>query len=93
MDKILLKQVLKNASLFWSVNKKDLPYLSTEAVVETILSYGDVDDILLLFETIGLERTAAIFNKQVSRPRNNYHPRTLNYFKLYFKHNAQRNTR
>jgi len=93
MDKNLLKQVSKNASLFWSVNKKDLPYLSTEAVVETILNYGDVDDILLLFETIGLDKAADIFNKQVSRVRSNYHPRTANYFKLYFKRNAHRNTR
>ncbi len=88
MNKQLLKLVSDNTSLFWSTNKKDLHYLSTEAVVETILNYGDMDDVLRLIEAIGVGTAADIFYKQTSRPRCNYRPRTINYFKLFFKHNA-----
>lgn len=92
MNNQLLKIVSDNASLFWSINEKDLQYLSTEAVVETILSYGEMSDIIQLIEAIGFERTTDIFNMQASRPRSNYRPRTKNFFRLFFKHNAQRDT-
>ena len=84
-----LKQlILDNAPLFWSVKAEDKLNLSEEVVVETILSYGDIEDIKRLFQIIGIHRVAAIFQSQISYPRNNYHPRTKHFFQLYFNRHA-----
>ncbi|OGL77297.1 hypothetical protein A3J43_00560 [Candidatus Uhrbacteria bacterium RIFCSPHIGHO2_12_FULL_54_23] len=73
--------------LIWYV--KDYDKLSNAAIVEAVLNYGDWDDVKTLFAILGIKKAAAIFRAQTTnRMRVNYHPSTLNYFKLYFNRHA-----
>mgnify|MGYP001592260609 CR=1 FL=1 len=69
--------------LFWST--KNYVGLSKEAVVETILNYGNWNDVKILFSILGITEVVAIFRQQTSRPRTNYRPEVANYFNLYFQ--------
>ncbi len=68
--------------LMWYV--RDLRALNEEAIVETILNYGNWKDVQRLISILGIERVAEIFRKQVNRPRKNYRSEVMNYFTLYF---------
>ncbi|MFH1947017.1 MAG: hypothetical protein ABIJ23_02580 [Candidatus Magasanikbacteria bacterium] len=86
-----LEKFLKSKPyLIWYV--KDISKVSPEAVVEAVLNYGDWDDVQKLIKILGMKKTAKIFNRQSSQRRCNYHPKTKNYFSLYFKKYASRNT-
>lgn len=75
--------VKKKKHLFWST--KNYTGLSKAAVVETILNYGNMDDVRELISILGIQETARVFRKQTSRPRINYRPEVKNYFELYFQ--------
>jgi len=80
----------KKPYIFWSTKNYDK--LSEEVIIEGILEYGDFNDVKKLIEIIGEERTSKIFASQIKKKRSNYDPKTINFFKLYFKHHASRNT-
>jgi len=85
-----LKNYIKtNSALFWDIKESEKENLSIEAVVERMLSFGSFDEIKMLFQIVGIKKVAEIFFNQISRKRVNYHPRTVNYFKLYFEKNAR----
>lgn len=67
---------------------RDVRGLSTEAIVESVLNYGDFDDVKKLFAIVGLHKTARIFRAQTRRRRNNYRPEIKHYFRLYFQRHA-----
>ncbi len=69
--------------LVWHTNDYDA--LSKEAIVEAVLNYGDFDDVLEMFNILGIKNVATIFEKQSSKDRSNYRPEIKNYFELYFK--------
>ncbi len=69
---------------------KDPENLSEEAVLESVLNYGDWEDFKSFKSIKGLEETATLFYKALSKKRNNYRPEVQNYFKLYFDKYAQR---
>lgn len=76
--------IKKRPYLVWYV--KDLDNLSSEAIVEAVLNYGDFDEIKKMISILGIKKTALIFKKQTKeRQRVNYDPKTVNYFNLYFK--------
>lgn len=64
---------------------RNFDHLSTEAIVEAILNYGDFDDVKKIISIVGIKKTARIFKKQLGHWRVNYDSKTINYFKLYFK--------
>ena len=68
--------------LAWYV--KDFDKLDNESIIEHTLNYGDWDDVQELLSILGVKKTAAIFNEQISKKRINYDPQIINYFKLYF---------
>ncbi|MDP2629577.1 MAG: hypothetical protein Q8P45_02650 [Candidatus Harrisonbacteria bacterium] len=80
--------VRKRKHLFWSTKNYD--GLSPAVVVETILNYGDMEDVREMISLLGIEEVAKIFQEQISRPRNNYRPEVKNYFQLYFQKYAER---
>lgn len=82
MTKDLANFIKKRKYLIWYV--KDVTKVSTGSVVEHVLNYGDWDDVQKLFKIIGIKKAARIFYKQTNRPRINYRPKIVNYFKLYF---------
>jgi hypothetical protein len=69
--------------LFWWVKNKQ--HLSDEALVETVLCYGDEKEVKSLFNWLGIKQVAEIFKKQIQQKRVNYPARTQHYFSLYFK--------
>lgn len=81
-----IKFLKSRAGLWWWV--KDATKLSDEALLEGVLNYGEWDDVLTVFKILGIKKAAAIFKKQTAGKRVNYRPKTLNYFKLYFKQYA-----
>ena len=85
----LQKFATKNPLLFWST--KDYENLSDEAIVETVLEYGEFDDIRKVISILGQEKTAEIFYNKIKSGRHNFDPKVVNYFKLYFN-DTSRNT-
>ncbi len=83
-EKRLKELIEKNKPLFWWIKEPDK--ISEELVVETILNYGTRESVKELFEILGTEKVAEIFFSQIKRKRKNYHPRTVNFFTLYFSH-------
>jgi len=71
--------------LIWYV--KNPGNLSEDSIVEHTLNYGDWNDVQTLFKILGIKKTARIFRKK-SKPskigRQNYEPKVINYFNLYF---------
>jgi hypothetical protein len=86
------KYIREHSDLFWYIKPEAKERISLEFLVETILSYGNSEDIRKLFNLIGIEKAAEIFYKQTSRKRINYKQRTMHFFKLYFDRHARRNT-
>ena len=72
--------------LFWSTRSYNT--ISREAIVETVLNYGDFTDVQELLSIMGTKEVSDIFFKQINQPRVNYSPKVANYFSLFFKHYA-----
>ena len=81
-DKLYNKIVKDRPYLWWWV--KDKEHLSVESIVEGVLSYGDMDDVLKLFELLGRNEVRQVFQNQISKPRHNYRAQTVNYFMKVF---------
>ena len=75
--------IKKRKHLIWYT--KDFENLSKEAIVESILNYGNFKDVKELFTILDIKNVAKIFYKQIKRKRCNYRPEIKNYFKLYFE--------
>ncbi len=83
-----IKQFIqKNKQFWWYV--KDPTKLDEPAIIEGVIKYGDMKEIRQLIKILGLKNIANIFNKQASGKRSNYDPKTINYFKQYFKQYAK----
>jgi len=86
----LINFIKKRPYLIWYT--KDFKNLSSEAITEAVLNYGDFDDVKKLISILGLKKTAAIFRKQLKQKRCNYRPEIENYFQFYFNKYAQRDS-
>lgn len=84
------KFIREHRNLFWYTPEEKKEEISEEFLLETILNYGNQEAVKRLFELIGIEKAAEIFNSQISNDRNNYFAPVKNFFKLYFKRHAQR---
>ncbi len=86
MDKIkkLRNFIKEKPYLIWYV--KDLDNLSKESIVETVLNYGDFNDVQKMIAILGVNEVAKIFKQQTkNNKRCNYSSKTKNYFQLYFQ--------
>ena len=81
-NKIYERIVKESPYLWWWV--KDKKSLSVESIVEGVLSYGDMEDVIKLFELLGRDEVKKVFQNQVSKPRHNYRPQTANFFTKVF---------
>jgi len=84
--------IRQNSHLFWFMPEDRKEEVSIDFLVETVLNYGSKDAVLKLFDLIGLNKVAEIFNRSTAlstRKRGNYHEITINYFSLLFKKYAQ----
>ena len=87
-NRALKKFIRENSVLFWWIKEEDKENISVELLVETILNYGDEISVKRLFELVGIKKVSRIFYKQTSGKRKNYHPKTINFYNLYFRKNA-----
>ncbi|MBU4030627.1 hypothetical protein KJ756_00430 [Patescibacteria group bacterium] len=79
--------IKKRKYLVWYV--KDPGKLDNEAIVEAVLNYGDWDDVQEMIKILGIKEVAKIFREKYKQKRCNYHPKTKNYFNLYFNKYAK----
>ncbi len=66
--------IREHASLFWDINPEKKEDLSMEAVLETVLNYGDLQTVKRFFDLVGLQKTAEMFLNTPERRKNNYLP-------------------
>ena len=84
-----IKQFIReNSYLLWWVKEESKENISLNVLIETILNFGNEKSVKKLFDLLGIKKVAEIFYHYTNRRRVNYHPRTINYFNLYFKKNA-----
>ncbi|MCF7905776.1 hypothetical protein K9L63_01115 [Candidatus Gracilibacteria bacterium] len=69
-------------SFVWDVNPRKL---SMSALLEYVFSNGNFEDVREIMRIVGKEKVKHIFQKQIQRPRVNYRPATLHFFKHYFR--------
>lgn len=72
---------------------KNFENLSDDVIVESVLNFGDFKDVKEMISILGIEKAASIFGKGIRKRRNNYRPEIKNYFQLYFKKYAQKNSK
>ena len=88
-----MKSYIINHRLFWHwVPEADLPGLSISSIVEATLNQGREEDVKWLFDTIGVEKAAAVFRRQIMGPRHGYLDMTMDYFIAYFNRHAPEHT-
>ncbi len=87
-EKARLDLIQRNGHLFWYVQEEEKQNISQEALVETILNYGDLDAVSYLLNQVGIKLVASIFFKQINQERVNYFPQVINFFTLYFNRYA-----
>ncbi|MFH2024268.1 MAG: hypothetical protein ABIK30_00385 [bacterium] len=84
-----IKQLIKdNSPLFWGIKEEEKENININCLIEVILNYGNEKSVKRLLQLIGVRKVSEIFHQQISGKRNNYHPRTINFFNLYFKENV-----
>jgi len=71
--------------LFWYSPAPKSETVSDELLVETLLNYGNLEQVRDLFKVVGLKKVAKIFWGMTGRKELNYYPEIHNYFDLYFK--------
>ena len=79
------KFIEDHGSLFWYTPAPKGETVTDELLVETILNYGDMDDLKGLFSVMDIKNVAKIFWGMTGRKKLNYFPEIHNYFNLYFK--------
>lgn len=83
--------IRENSALFWYIPENKKEDVNHELLVETILNYGDMNAVLKLFNLLGINKVAEIFNHSIhlsERRKGNYHELIINYFSLLFKRYA-----
>ena len=78
----------ENRNLFWYTPEDKKEDISLEFLVETILNYGDMNQIKTLIKIIGLLEISRIFFNVGERKKLNYYPEIYNFFSLIFSRYA-----
>ena len=76
--------IRENGHLFWYTPEDKGETVTDELMVETLLNYGNLDQIKTLFDLMGMGNVARIFRNMTERKKMNYFPEIWNYFNLYF---------
>jgi hypothetical protein len=87
MEKEIYEQLVKpRPYLWWWVSDKEK--LSDKAIVEAVLTNGEMEEVELLFHLFGRQRVKEIFLSQINKARHNYRAQTVNFFLKVFSQNA-----
>ena len=77
--------------LFWYTPAPKGEMVTDELLVETILNYGNLDEVKDLFAVMGIKNVATIFFDSINkseRRKGNYFELIVNYFTLFFNRYA-----
>ena len=83
--------IRENGYLFWYTPEDKGEKVTDELLVETMLNYGSMEQIQILFDLMGMKEVADIFFYSINlseRRKNNFFEPTLNYFTLFFNRYA-----
>lgn len=81
-----VKQFIReHSALFWYTPEDKKEEISNEFLVETILNYGDMNDVRKLIKIIGIGRLSEIFSGLQGRKIMNYYPEIYNFFSILIK--------
>jgi len=81
-----IKQFIrKNSSLFWYIPDDKKEDISHELLVETILNYGDMNEVRDLIQIVGFEQLSKLFSGIQGRKKLNYYPEIYHFFSLLIK--------
>jgi hypothetical protein len=83
--------IRQHSHLFWYTPEDKKEEISHELLVETILNYGDMNDVRNLIKIIGIERLSEIFSGLQGRKILNYYPEIYNFFTILVKKYAHPN--
>ena len=78
----------ENRNLFWYTPEDKKEEIGLEFLVETILNYGDLNNIKTLIHIIGVKEISRIFFSLEGRKKLNYYPEIYNFFSLLFSRYA-----
>jgi hypothetical protein len=84
--------IREHADLFWYIPDNKKEDISDETLVEFILNYGSMDDVLQLKNLLGTDYMSSLFLNLKGRKKLNYYPEIYNLFHLYFSKYAQGNS-
>jgi transcriptional regulator with XRE-family HTH domain len=71
--------------IWWTKNTSKIPLA---LAVESILKYGEWDQVKTLIKSVGMLKIKRVFQKQLAG-RNDYEPETKHFFTLYFNKHAR----
>lgn len=92
MNSIEIKRFIhKNSNLLRYIPDDKKEDITHELLLETILKYGALDDVKELFNIMGINQAAIIFNGLKGRKKINYYPEIYNFFSLNLKKYASGN--
>jgi len=83
--------ILEHSHLFWYIPGDKKEEISHELLVETILNYGNLDDIRQLIKLMGIGHVSEVFFGAGERKKLNYYPEIHHFFSLVFNKYAQGN--
>jgi len=76
--------IKRNPYLAWDV--ADINNLSINSILERVLNYADWNEVMELFNIIGIKEASNIFYNRIKETnRSNYLPKIEHYFDLFFK--------
>jgi len=77
--------IRQNSNLFWYTPEDKKEDISHEFLVETILNYGNLNNIRQLIKIIGIDSLASLFFGLQGRKKNNYYPEIYNFVTNQFE--------
>jgi len=77
----------QHSRLFWYTPEDKKEEISNEFLVETILNYGDLNDVRQLFQILGMSRLSEIFSG-LGRKKLNYYPEIYHFFSILIQRYA-----
>lgn len=78
----------EHSNLFWYTPEDKKEDISNEFLVETILNYGDLNDVRQLFNILGFRRLSEIFSGLQGRKKLNYYPEIYHFFSILIQRYA-----
>lgn len=81
-----IKEFIKeNQQLLWYTPDKSKENISDELLLEMVINYSELDNILKLFKLMGLDKVKSILESFEGRKKNNIYPELYNFFMEYLK--------